>query len=202
MPGIEDSLQSHDPLHDNLFWNPYRNIGFDIGLTAAGWGVGKYANKMKANVREVGADWARNTRVATGPSAGMDLPGRSRGGFAQHAARERRAAGAGHLKTAGADYKRVDKFGRTLKRFGRAFGVIAFAQLAFEGASALAGAGESFAISKDEMARQRYSQMYDQDTYYDTRAAYTQRQRALQVIHNSRLSMRPALGGESMYLHY
>ena len=37
--------------------------------------------------------------------------------------------------------------------------------------------------------------------YYDSRAAATMRQRAIQVIHNSQLSTRAAFGNEASYMH-
>jgi hypothetical protein len=42
---------------------------------------------------------------------------------------------------------------------------------------------------------------YDETAFFDTRAAFTQRQRALMVIHNSQLSNRAAFGQEASFLH-
>jgi len=42
---------------------------------------------------------------------------------------------------------------------------------------------------------------YSDVGFYDTRAAFTQRQRALMAIHNSQLSTRVAFGQEASYLH-
>lgn len=38
--------------------------------------------------------------------------------------------------------------------------------------------------------------------FADTRASFTQRQRAIQVIHNSQLTTRAALGNEATFMHY
>jgi hypothetical protein len=43
---------------------------------------------------------------------------------------------------------------------------------------------------------------YSEESYFDSRAAFTQRQRALQVIHNSQLSTRAAFGSEASFMHY
>ena len=37
--------------------------------------------------------------------------------------------------------------------------------------------------------------------FNDTRAAHTQRQRAIQAIHNSQMTTRAALGNEASFLH-
>ena len=37
--------------------------------------------------------------------------------------------------------------------------------------------------------------------FADTRASFTQRQRAIQTIHNSQLTTRAALGNEASFLH-
>ena len=43
--------------------------------------------------------------------------------------------------------------------------------------------------------------MNSESGYFDSRAAFTQRQRALMVIHNSQLSTRAAFGAEAGYMH-
>jgi hypothetical protein len=56
---------------------------------------------------------------------------------------------------------------------------------------------------RDQAERFRRANVYDgEDQYFDSRAAFTQRQRAIQVIHNSQLSTRAAMGQESSYMHY
>lgn len=108
----------------------------------------------------------------------------------------------GHGSAMKASAKSVGTFAKNMSKIGHVFGYATMAQIGFSLGGGLLRAGESFRISRDQLEQQNYSNMYDQDTYYDTRAAFTQRQRALQVIHNSRLSLRPALGNESNYFHY
>ena len=42
---------------------------------------------------------------------------------------------------------------------------------------------------------------YSEQSYFDSRAAFTQRQRALMVIHNSQMSNRAAFGNEASFMH-
>ena len=90
------------------------------------------------------------------------------------------------------------KAGQAFSRLGKFLGWTGVAQIGYM----IAKSGVTALTDNARSERDRYREQYDQDTYYDTRAAYTQRQRALQVIHNSRLSLRPVLGNESSYLHY
>jgi len=191
-------LQSEHPLHDNLFRDPFRLIAMDVGSMAGAWGLnqlgharhGKKAAMHRRLASELSEDLRIQSRMIIDPDFSVVETNRKisyeRAQFRNRVERAR-------------DYTRA---GKSLRRFGRAFGLIGIAQLAFEGASALIGMGESFSVGKQEAEAARYRRMYDQDTYYDTRAAYTQRQRALQVIHNSRLSLKPMLGAEANYLHF
>lgn len=42
---------------------------------------------------------------------------------------------------------------------------------------------------------------FSRTSYYDPQGAYTQRQRAIQAIHNSQLSTRAAIGNEASFMH-
>lgn len=191
-------LQSEHPLHDNLFRDPFQLIAMDLGSMGGAWGLnnlayarhGKKAAVHRRLASELSEDLRMNTRMIVDDD--FDVTGTKRKiSYEKTQARNRIERGK--------DYKRAAK---SLRSFGKKFGLIGIAQLGFEGASALIGMGEAFSVGKQEAEAARYRRMYDQDTYYDTRAAYTQRQRALQVIHNSRLSLKPMLGAEANYLHF
>ena len=173
-------------LHDNLFSNPFRSIAMEFGGYAVGSGVQNMGNKSFKTALDAGK--AASSKGTGGLAGWLEDPSRNK-----------MARG-----LASRDMKRAQgtmNFGKSIKRFGHVFGLIGLAQIAFEVSSSVLGASQSFATSKSDVEAMRYSKMYDQDAYYDTRAAYTQRQRALQVIHNSRLSLKPALGNESGFLH-
>jgi hypothetical protein len=90
---------------------------------------------------------------------------------------------------------------KSANRFRRLFGMAAAVQVGM-GAANLAGSfAKSQRASETELESNRHNAFYEQNSYQDSRAAFTQRQRALQVIHNSRLSLKPALGSEASYLH-
>ena len=173
----------HERMHDNLFYSPMRSIGMDVALMTGGWGAIKYGKHLHSSAIEL-------TKLANKMSSGLgNLPG----------TKKSMARGVANSKVKGS--MAWKSAGKSLKRFGHAFGLVGVTQLFFEAASALGGASSAFATTREEMDKARYQRNYDQDTYYDTRAAYTQRQRALQVIHNSRQSLSPVLGNESSYLH-
>ena len=181
-----NQLESNDDrLHDNLFSNPWKSIALEFGGMAVGSAIQRYGRSQ-----EINAIAAEKLAASTARGSGLgNLPGTTRSNKLTLAHRHR-ASARGSMA-----------FGKSIKRFGHVFGMIGLAQVAFEISSSVLGTAGSFATSKSDVEAMRYRQMYDQDTYYDTRAAYTQRQRALQVIHNTRLSLKPALGNESNYLH-
>ena len=176
-----------DRLHDNLFSNPFKSLAMEFGAYAVGAGVQSMGNKSFQKALDAGK------AVKVPKSWGLgNLPGTSKQG---------RDLAMGLANKNMGRAKETINFGKSIKRFGHVFGLTALAQIAFEVSSSVLGASQSFATTKSDVEAMRYSRMYDQDAYYDTRAAYTQRQRALQVIHNSRLSLKPALGNESGFLH-
>jgi hypothetical protein len=62
--------------------------------------------------------------------------------------------------------------------------------------------GRSFLTSNTNAEMARYKGRNPEENFFDSRMAATQRARALQVIHNSRISASPALGNEASYLHF
>lgn len=171
---------------DNLFNNMWKDLAVAGGGAIAGWGTRKAGLK----IAQGGGDLMRESRaIRAKPIKSLyEIKDVSR---LKQKGLERRVAG-----------KSVHQFGKKITGLSNIYGWMTAAQIGFGIAKSVVTAGESFRISKDELEQQNYTNMYDQDTYYDTRAAFTQRQRALQVIHNSRLSLKPALGGESNYFHY
>lgn len=91
--------------------------------------------------------------------------------------------------------------GKSLIRSGKMLGVATLFTGMYELSKAAAGAGLNFRKTKEELAQAR-NKVYDEDTFSDSRAAFTQRQRAIQVIHNSQMGVRSALGSEASYLHF
>lgn len=184
---MDYGLEQTNPIHDNLFYDPIQDWTMAGGLWLGSKGISKVGDmrwKNKADRQEL---LERDSRVVTRKNS--PTPYRQnrvgQGLGAQYRARHT------SYKTAAKSFGRMGKF----------FGFAGMAEIAFQGGMAIMGARDSFRVSREELEAQRYQRMFDHETYYDTRIAHTQRQRALQVIHNSRLSMRPALGNESQYLH-
>jgi len=93
------------------------------------------------------------------------------------------------------------KWAKSLKNIGRGWGVIGTVTIGYELGKAMFSVGGDFRIRKQDLAEQR-RKIYNEDTFMDSRAAFTQRQRAIQVIHNSQMGVRSAMGSEASYLHY
>ena len=107
-------------------------------------------------------------------------------------------AKAASLKAKGAANK---VWAKKLGRVGTAYGIMTTIAFGFELGKAMMNVGGEYRIRKEDLAEQR-RKVYNDDTFMDSRAAFTQRQRAIQVIHNSQMGVRSAMGSEASYLHY
>lgn len=95
------------------------------------------------------------------------------------------------------------KFRRTLSNASKAFGVVGLSILGYEISKSIFGNSRAYSMGTEEFERSRYRSLYrGDDEYFDSRAALTQRQRAIQVIHNSQMSTRAAFGNEATFMHY
>ena len=84
------------------------------------------------------------------------------------------------------------------KQFGR-FGAFALGAWGFSIGSSIFNSITS-PIKNERIERPQVS-AYADSAFFDSRAAFTQRQRALMVIHNSQMSTRAAFGNESSFMH-
>ena len=173
-----DQFESYDPIEDNLFSSPLLAIGTEWGL----YGVAKLLR---------GAGKSRLEKASTYNSAALKSKKKLKTGILHSKA-----------KSYYNEYGALSHAASRIKGTGRIFGVLGWAQLGFDLVKGVGTMSSAFATSQEEIKAMRYKKLADQNMYFDTRAAYTQRQRALQVIHNSRLSLSPVLGNESNYLHY
>ena len=87
------------------------------------------------------------------------------------------------------------KLGRQIRKFST---MAAWAPLAFMAFDMVSSLGDMPAPSTDAIPRQSAGMS---GTFHDTSMAYTQRQRALQAMHNSQFSGRSALGNEASLMH-
>jgi hypothetical protein len=101
------------------------------------------------------------------------------------------------LRTAGIQQNALSKlkWGARLRTASRILSWMPIAHLAFEGISSLA----SIPSPMKQQRPPRTSSI--SGTFVDTSAAFTQRQRALQMIHDSQYSGRAALGNEASMMH-
>lgn len=204
-----DYDDSNSRTQDNLFHDVWQNVGLTLGAAVGGWGAKVIAKSgykdlvMERNAAAMERKAAIGKHVkpnphARGYPAGFGAPQPFDNSKAIKAA-ETKISGA---KTKISGKRSIQKFGKNLTSIANVFGWATLAQVGWDIGSSAVNAGSSFKTTKEALARENFNASNDQDTYYDTRAAYTQRQRALQVIHNSRLSLKPMLGNEASYLHY
>jgi len=90
---------------------------------------------------------------------------------------------------------------KSLRRFGTGMAIVQSVAFGFDIGKAMMEVGGNYRIRKQDLAQQR-RKVYNEDTFMDSRAAFTQRQRAIQVIHNSQMGVRSAMGSEASFLHY
>ena len=171
--------------HDNLYNNIWKDLGLALG-TAAGGAAFRYQGKGMIESAE-GAINSYNNKTM---KSTINDPYGTKTNDYRSAARS---------KVRG---KAAVGFGKKLTSISNIFGWASMGIIGARMASSALKSGQAFRTTKQQMERDNFKSQNDQDTYYDTRAAYTQRQRALQVIHNSRLSLKPMLGNEASYLHY
>jgi hypothetical protein len=91
--------------------------------------------------------------------------------------------------------------GKKLVRSGRILMAATLFTTMYELGKSAVDAGANFRKTKEELAQAR-NKVYNEDSFSDSRAAFTQRQRAIQVIHNSQMGVRSAMGSEASYMHF
>lgn len=179
MPGLDYLNSSYDPRDEAYSNSIIMPLAIEMGaIEGTRWGLNKYGKKMalgaaKRTIRENLSDFSR-------------LPENGRALFA-------------YKKS----LSQTTTASKTLKGLSSKF---LFSGMMFAGyglAKGLIGSSRAFGMGTEEYDNSRYRNVYNGgDEYFDSRAAMTQRQRALQVIHNSQLSTRASMGSEANYLHY
>lgn len=99
-------------------------------------------------------------------------------------------------------YKERLGFAKSVARTSRMYTWLGAMHLGYSLGKGVFSLGRSFLTSNTEAQMARYNGRNPEETFFDSRMAATQRARALQVIHNSRMSASPALGNEASYMHY
>jgi hypothetical protein len=178
------------------------------GMHKAGLAVGEAAGLGSAAAVE--SRFAAALAGARDPSkfgAGVHSRASTTAGAAEKAALKRAGAGraaAGAAKGRAAAYateaRMMKTMGKRLVTTGKLFGIASVVGLTYDMAKSMMDMGSNFRTTTAEFNKNR-QKVYDEDKYSDSRAAFTQRQRALQVIHNSQLGVRSAMGSEASYLH-
>lgn len=206
MPGLDYLDQSADPRDDSYF-NGLTSAVVEIGGMVGGGALANQYARRKATMNKPG--------VATYNKARLAYAGKmSNPSYAQMAAQSPllnpdRVRGLINQKHSGTLARRAavkdwKKMSSTLGKASTVYGLFTATVMGWQIGSELVRGSRAFAESSDDIAqRRRMDGLYSgNDEYFDSRAAFTQRQRALQVIHNSQLSTRAALGSEAGFLHY
>ena len=181
---------------DNLLINPYQAIAFDAAAGLTGRGLrklGKKYGQQASDVPEVVIDTSRHASSrAVNRGGGQDFR-YSKKITARNALVDKLDTKSNYFINHGAKFSKL----------GWRFGYVGLGVLGFDLFSAAAKASNIFETTREDITAKAHSEaMNAQDVYFDTRAAYTQRQRSLQVIFNSRQNMKPAFGNESSHLHF
>jgi hypothetical protein len=200
MPGLDylgqsDSsllAESYDPRSENYFFS-LSSLALELG----GMTAGAYLLKKPASYRLIGRAGRYSNKLSSGlynllgvnsvPEAPMLYAGQS---DFNRVAMKRAQVGA-------------TKFRKTLTSASKAFGIVGVGVFGYEIGKSIFGNSRAFSMGTEEFEKSRYRPLYKgDDEYFDSRAALTQRQRAIQVIHNSQMSTRAAFGNEATFMHY
>lgn len=196
MPGIDylgqsDSellSSSYDPRNEGYFTGSLAPLALELGgMAGAGYILGR---------KGVQSFIGRTGRYADKLSSGQfGLTGKQMPDFVSPAKPVNLASRVAQKNTV--------KFRRTLSNASKAFGVVGLSILGYEISKSIFGNSRAYSMGTEEFERSRYRSLYrGDDEYFDSRAALTQRQRAIQVIHNSQMSTRAAFGNEATFMHY
>ena len=198
MPGL-DYYGAYDPYERDNPLTSLKGAAAYVGaeIAASGYGIRGHAHRQMTKARGIATE-ARTTRAA-GMKA-MPPPSKR-----HRLAMSELNAKVGPLEARATSLRQRanvnKKFAGSLKTLGRTFGIATAVTLGYELGKSMFDVGSDFRIRKQDLAQQR-RKIYNEDTFMDSRAAFTQRQRAIQVIHNSQLGVRSAMGSEASYLHY
>ena len=164
-----------NPIHGYSPMYDWGVIGIDVGFTMGGRWLGrKLATGGRRRIRQEHKATMRSTASQQAKiKSRMLFPGRVR------------AAQAGSIR-----------FGRQLFGFGLVAGALALADMGVELGSWMMEPG----VAREALEADR--RLFTDEAMLDTRAAWTQRQRAIQAISDSQLSLgRSIIGQEASYLH-
>lgn len=203
MPGIEYQGRNHD----NIFHGTVEPLALELGVgVVAPWVIDKTAGSVgrtASGSRYRGGDisshkWKSKKHgynVTTygwnkGNSQGQPRGPASTSSFYNDRVRKIQGRQSVHAR----------QFAKSLRSFGRVFGFLWAGQVGYDIVKGIAASGAS-AITNDTEVMMSRQQVNHESGYFDSRKAFTQRQRSLQVLHNSRLSLKPALGNEASFLH-
>lgn len=214
MPGLDylgqsDSsllAESYDPRSENYFFS-LSSLALELG----GMTAGAYLLKKETSKRLIGRAGRYASKLSTG---NFDLLGRQ---VSSKLNRLYALPGYGMIEGPSSvyDYPELNKAARkaaiknsiklrkTLTSASKAFGIVGVGVFGYEIGKSIFGNSRAFSMGTEEFEKSRYRPLYKgDDEYFDSRAALTQRQRAIQVIHNSQMSTRAAFGNEATFMHY
>jgi hypothetical protein len=164
-----------NPIHGYSPMYDWGVIGIDVGFTLGGRWMGR--KLAKGHRRRVWGEYRETMRGVGSQQAKI----KARMLFPS----QTRAAQAGSIR-----------FGRALWGFGLVAGALALADMGVELGSWMMEPG----VAREALEADR--RLFTDEAMLDTRAAYTQRQRSIQAIHDSQLSIgRSMVGQEASYLH-
>ncbi len=204
MPGLDYLNEPYDPREDgNYFKSGLKQLAID---TAAPWAIKHatrgYSSYLKKSTKSLVSEYR-----TLSSSIGQQGPG-ILGGTADNISDINKGLnrlGAISNKITGnlAERREAQAFSKLASRYGKAAGIAGAVVIGWELGKGLLGVSRTFETTPEEIAARRRKPLYSGgEEYFDSRAAFTQRQRALQVIHNSQMSTRAAFSEEASFLHY
>jgi len=191
MPGL-DYLQPVDPRDDNVYRNGIANLAVDFGVL---YGGEKLTNYLGNRIDTSKPMTAYQNMVRAGPQSVPHT------GWRKYKSASYNAAKA-ETKELAASKAAWGSMSKNIAKTRNAFTLIGTAVMAYDIARSVLDTKANFVeSSRDQQDSMRRANFGQDDAYFDSRAAFTQRQRAIQAIHNSQMSTRAILGDEARWLH-
>jgi hypothetical protein len=195
-----------NPLYDDpmLGWGI---IGMDIGLAFFGQGlVNRMGKFRRRQLQETPRRMSKRGLILNygqekwkgKPLEMLSRPSGQRGALGPAKTEMlRQTAAKDAMRKSIAARKNYASWGRNIKRLGIATAALGLLDLGFSLFYEMSSPG----VDRETLERDR-QQVFSNEGMLDTRMAYTQRQRAIQAIHDSQLSVgRAMLGQEAAHLH-
>lgn len=195
MPGLDYLSESYDPREDNYYNSGLKQLAIDTALPWAAKHAATGYGKLIAPKESILNTYKSGLSGLKSMDPSLRVMAKVQNAEFVTARNAVLGARINQMKATG--------LARTLGRYGKVASVAGAVMMGWQLGKGLLSLSDAFNDTPEGIAARRRKSLYNGgEEYFDSRAAFTQRQRALQVIHNSQMSTRAAFQDEASFLHY